>query len=316
VTEEGGQRDEVEGSLPTLEVDALEETSDPARWLVAIEALAARGRWTEALAVTRRGIAAKGRPVRYGTLVSVCARMKDREGVLHAVRLAGLHGAFALETLRGAPEIAFIEDDPALAVVIDRYGSVPRLRERFAKMLAGYGPPDDLLQALGVALEWTPLSTRELQACAALGIAAYAAHHRLYDARVEALLTHLITFLTEVDLPEWERRGAVLELSGRGDPVPPDLIAHLSVDARGAFSRAVDDAVEVGIGNLYGASTEDPWVHFDGLAKALTAAGVTAPPVPPMFGKKLGKGINQEAPSPQAHADYVWAACADILRAR
>ncbi|WP_218834743.1 hypothetical protein [Burkholderia ubonensis] len=94
---------------------------------------------------------------------------------------------------------------------------------------------------------------------------------------VDALLDHLDSIETARDLAKWERKGALLELNGRGDPIPAGITSALSEDERNAFAVLVESVVEVGIVDLYGAKTDLPLRFLDKTMRILAQNGIPLP---------------------------------------
>ncbi|WP_198294261.1 hypothetical protein [Burkholderia ubonensis] len=94
---------------------------------------------------------------------------------------------------------------------------------------------------------------------------------------VDALLAHLDSIATSRDLAEWERKGAWLDLNGRGDPIPADITFALSAEERSAFAELVESVVEVGIVDLYGAKTDLPLRLLDKAMRILERNGIPLP---------------------------------------
>ena len=232
-----------------------------------------------------------------------CARSGDRAGVLRAIRSAGPLREGVVESLRQAPDLAPLRGDVSVGVLLDRYGNVSHFRARFREMLAGRGPPDELVRALDVAPELWPLSTRELQVYAALCLTRFCAARAISHPNIDELVAHLASILTAVDLPAWEQRGAGLALSGRGDPLPAQLEARIPAPIREPFRRLVHSAVEVGLANMYSASTETPWVRCDDVVRQVLEATSGLPEIPRMFGHKVLRGLELEEPSSAAELE-------------
>jgi hypothetical protein len=129
------------------------------------------------------------------------------------------------------------------------------------------------------AAKVTPLHlpTRALQAYAALCLVGFCRAKAIRDSTINALVEHLLRLLVEDDLPDWERRGARLELSGRGDAPPPRLLQKLPVDLHGDFAKLVENVVEVGIVNMYGACTSHPADFVLKCVRLLQKHGVLVP---------------------------------------
>ncbi len=134
------------------------------------------------------------------------------------------------------------------------------------------------------------LSTREKQAYAGLCLARYCHASHIQHSAVDQLVDHLLSVLVSEDLPEWERHGAGLALSGRGDSVPDELAQVLDEETRPAFEELVEYAVEVGIGDMYGADTESPLSDLMRCVWVLHHAAVSLPDIPASFGQQPKPG--------------------------
>ena len=88
------------------------------------------------------------------------------------------------------------------------------------------------------------------QYCAAKGIQ--------HCASVVELIGHLKSISASENLPAWEAAGAALQLSGRGDALPAEIESLLSEKDAVEFGMLVECVVEIGIVDMYGASTELP----------------------------------------------------------
>lgn len=102
------------------------------------------------------------------------------------------------------------------------------------------------------------MNVRAMQAQGALCLAAYCAALDIRHAAVTELLSHLLDLLTSDDLPAWEQRGTLLNVGGRGDPVPEDVDALVPPELRHEFAVLVEFVVEIGIADMYVASSDDP----------------------------------------------------------
>lgn len=105
------------------------------------------------------------------------------------------------------------------------------------------------------------LSTREMQAFGALCLHRFCKAKGIKHPYIDELIEHLLTILILNPLDSWEREGAVLELSGRGDPLPDALETQLGEDVRPDFARLVEFVVEIGFVDLGAATSKRP-LHF------------------------------------------------------
>lgn len=131
------------------------------------------------------------------------------------------------------------------------------------------------------------LSNRELQACGALCLHRFCSAKHISHPNIDELVEHLLTMLVSTDLVGWERKGAGLELSGRGDPVPAELETLVPDDIFGDFHRLVEFVVEVGIVDMYAKSTEKPLNHLLRCLEILDANGIERPDVPEILKNKM-----------------------------
>jgi len=99
------------------------------------------------------------------------------------------------------------------------------------------------------------LSIRHAQLLAAMSVSRAAQFLQLKDHAIDALVAHLSAFAREEDLATWDEKGAELEMAGRGDPLPDRIFLQIEENKRHDFFRIVENAVEVGIHDLYGAPT-------------------------------------------------------------
>jgi hypothetical protein len=100
------------------------------------------------------------------------------------------------------------------------------------------------------------MSIRERQAFAALCLAKFCEVNQIIHNSIKKLISHLMSILVIEDLAEWESKGAYLELSGRGDPLPQSLEAIVTSSIIDEFTHLVECVVEVGLVDMYGESSE------------------------------------------------------------
>ncbi|NTX49337.1 hypothetical protein HT749_38800 [Burkholderia cepacia] len=103
-------------------------------------------------------------------------------------------------------------------------------------------------------------------------------------AAIDALLAHLDAVAGARSLPEWERQGALLELNGRGEPVPVAIESALPDGELQTFAALVEAVVEVGIVDLYGAGTDLPLVFLRKTIAVLEQSGIPLPLPPRVTG--------------------------------
>lgn len=131
------------------------------------------------------------------------------------------------------------------------------------------------------------LSNRELLAYAALCLHQFCRAKQIEHPCIDELIEHLLTMLISDTLDGWERKLAGLDLSGDGDPIPAELEALIPGDILDDFCRLVDYVVEVGVGDMYAASSEGPLNDLLRCLEILDANGVERPDVPQIFKDKM-----------------------------
>jgi hypothetical protein len=136
----------------------------------------------------------------------------------------------------------------------------------------------------------TDLSTREMQALGALCLHRFCKAKGIEHSYIEDLNQHLLSLLVASSLNDWERKGAALELSGRGDPIPDALATQLADDVRKDFARLVYFAVEIGFVDMYGDTTRRPLHNLLRCLAILDAHGIEHPQVPELFKDRTPTG--------------------------
>ncbi|NBF02334.1 hypothetical protein GV819_08510 [Pseudomonas sp. Fl5BN2] len=123
-------------------------------------------------------------------------------------------------------------------------------------------------------------SLRQLQLYAAACLAAYCERKGIGHPSVDDLLKHLEGYPEKGSLLAWERAGALLALNGRGDDWPQELAALIAPEEVEAFACIVDSAVEVGIVELYGDSTDLPLTFVRKITSLLRRNAIELPDPP------------------------------------
>ncbi|ASP34868.1 hypothetical protein CHH27_17830 [Labrenzia sp. VG12] len=126
------------------------------------------------------------------------------------------------------------------------------------------------------------LDRRRKQAYAALCLHAFCKERDINDPAAQQLITHLLRVLTSANLPEWESAGAVLEVTGRGDPLPTALVERHSDNDLTDFQHLADLCVEVGLVDMYGDCTDQPDQCLSACLSFLETRAIPAPTVAPL----------------------------------
>ena len=127
------------------------------------------------------------------------------------------------------------------------------------------------------------LSTREKQAYSAFCLAKFCHANGIVHKNIDRLVNHLLTILIAPDLGEWENKGALLEITGRGDEIPDDVRAVLSSDLAEEFEYLVECCVEVGIVDMYGEPSNAPLKFLVKCLDCLEKWNIQPPELQSMF---------------------------------
>lgn len=133
------------------------------------------------------------------------------------------------------------------------------------------------------------LSVREKQFLGGLCVAIYCKHLLIRSKPIQEYVNHLLSILVCKDILEWERKGASLELMGRGEPIPPEVKSLFRQSDVPDFVLLIEYSSEIGIVDLFGASTEYPDVF---LQKCIEIIGKHALELPGIHFKGLAIGAD------------------------
>ncbi len=127
------------------------------------------------------------------------------------------------------------------------------------------------------------LTTRKKQAFAALCLAKFCSVLKIIHYTISELTEHLLSILICHNLSDWEYKGTRLELTGQGDPLPESLKKIIPKDKFETFNRLLECVVEVGIIDMYGATTDEPSRFLHECVKILEDCGIVPPNVEDIF---------------------------------
>ncbi len=139
------------------------------------------------------------------------------------------------------------------------------------------------------------LTVRQLQFYAAVCLKTYCIDRGISHSSIDALICHQVSLATAKSLPDWEQSGSRLELGG-GDPVPDEIMAPIPADDRRLFYELVDCSVEVGIVDMYGASTDQPSRFAARCIAILDELGIDRPAIGPI--RRLAAGHKTDSWGP------------------
>ncbi len=120
-------------------------------------------------------------------------------------------------------------------------------------------------------------SIRQMQLHAAICLWNFCSHLKISHPSIDELLRHLCSIMTASNLADWERNGAMLVITGRGHLMPEDVMRVVPVEEFKDFFHLVECVVEVGIVNMYGATTEEPRQFLIECTDILRSKGIMLP---------------------------------------
>lgn len=132
------------------------------------------------------------------------------------------------------------------------------------------------------------LNVRQMQAYAAICLLIFCNHIRVTNSAITELIKHLLAMSTAKSLPDWEQAGTGIAITGRGDPVPAEVDEAIPENYKDTFNTLVECCVEVGIVDMYGASTEQPKMFLEKCIGVVHNLGLELPPTEVL--DNLGKG--------------------------
>ena len=131
-------------------------------------------------------------------------------------------------------------------------------------------------------------STQEKQIYAAKCLENYCIHTKIEDEYIDYLIEHLYAMRESYNLAKWEKIGARLSLTGRGDPLPVSLLNKIQKHKLSEFTKLVDNCVEVGLSNMYGEDTDEPYKYLLKCIETLVINDIELPVYPRILTKKTG----------------------------
>ncbi|HJX26336.1 MAG TPA: hypothetical protein VJ885_00365 [Thermoanaerobaculia bacterium] len=161
------------------------------------------------------------------------------------------------------------------------------------------------------------LSVRELQAYGAACLARYCAEKGIHSKHVEWLVDHLLLVLVSTRLPVWETAGTMFELTGRGEPLPPDLVELIPEGELSRFERLVSCVVKIGMVDMYGGDTSQSLRSARESREVLESADVKPPSVEDLFPSRqqgAERGWGEPVPGEQYRHARTW--CLRMMKPR
>ncbi len=144
------------------------------------------------------------------------------------------------------------------------------------------------------ATKTSRMNVRAMQAKGALCLAAYCAALDIRHPAIAELLSHLLDLQASEDLSSWEQKGASLDLTGRGDPVPGDLEAQIPPSLQREFTTLVEMVVEIGMSDIYAAPSDSPARFLQKSAEILERRGIEVPNVSDLLPAHHLQAVNED----------------------
>lgn len=121
------------------------------------------------------------------------------------------------------------------------------------------------------------LSTREMQCYGAVCLRRYCSKFKINHGYIDDVIKHQMPVIATTDLASWEKAGCQLELSGRGDPIPPSVLERVPLANRFDFEALLIDTTEIGLINMYSADTDEPLKIFKSVKARMVQNDVPLP---------------------------------------
>lgn len=129
---------------------------------------------------------------------------------------------------------------------------------------------------------------RQLQVYAAVCLRDFCRHKGIRHQLINELIHHLVSLMTAKNLPDWERRGTLIAIVGRGDPLPEDVAEIVETGGLKEFSALIEFCIEVGIVDMYGAHSNKPFEFTEKCIDILIKNNIKLSPTDML--RKYGRG--------------------------
>lgn len=120
------------------------------------------------------------------------------------------------------------------------------------------------------------ISTRHLQAMAAVAIEESCKQKEIFHADISSLVDHLLSVLTAELLSDWEQQGIQLPY-GSGDEAPDEIRTDSDPKTSIQLQDIVNNGTEVGLVDMYGADTRQPMYFLTQTLSLVSSSGVKIP---------------------------------------
>lgn len=117
-----------------------------------------------------------------------------------------------------------------------------------------------MFKNLKAEIKLKKMSIAQRQIFAAECFLKFCSEKRIYHKSIDELVDHLFSIESYNNLVEWERKGADLDLQGRGVEIPKQVLEIIPARDLNSFCELLEYTVELGIVDLYGATTQDSFL--------------------------------------------------------
>jgi len=102
-------------------------------------------------------------------------------------------------------------------------------------------------------------STRELQVYGSISLYFFCKEKNILNQKIMKFICHHISIIITENLNIWETKGLDLEIIGRGEPIPLNISSNIPSNIIKDFEFLIDTCSEIGLVDMYGACTENPY---------------------------------------------------------
>jgi len=120
------------------------------------------------------------------------------------------------------------------------------------------------------------LTLSQKQVLAAKCLSAFCQHENISHIYIEQFMAYLYAIDVE-NLPQWEQEGGELKLNGRGDLLPDEISQLLNARNKPSFVNLLNAVAEVGLADMYGATTNSADLYLEKCFKILKEHSVAIP---------------------------------------
>jgi len=145
------------------------------------------------------------------------------------------------------------------------------------------------------------LNTRQLQVYGAICLWKFCDIFNIHHKDIDILIKHLMSICIVDDLSTWEENGTIINITGRGDALPNDIVSIIPKNLLKGFTRLIEYSIEIGIVDMYGDNTELPLIFLKKCTDILSEHNIMTPDISVQFkynhpsGRVWGDTISKES---------------------